>query len=54
MIAQRVFLGAIGLGLVLIGQPWSHALFVMGFPLAFLGLVAYNVAAWITGDGENP
>jgi hypothetical protein len=46
MLAERVFLAAIALGLLLIGQPWSHALFVVGFPLTFLGLVAFNVASW--------
>jgi hypothetical protein len=41
------------LGLVLIGQPWSHTLFVAGFPLAFLGLVAFNVTAWFGPDDSG-
>jgi len=49
MIAERVFLSAMGAGLVLIVQPWSHALFVLGFPLTFLGLLGYNFASWFGG-----
>ena len=55
MMAARLFLAAIGLGLVLIGQPWSHALFVLGFPLALVGLIAFNVAARLgQGPEEGP
>jgi hypothetical protein len=52
MLAERVFLAAIALGLALIGQPWSHALFVVGFPLTFLGLIAFNVASWFSPPGQ--
>jgi hypothetical protein len=52
MVAERVFLAAIGFGLVLIGQPWSHMLFIAGFPLTFLGLVAFNVATWFGGGAD--
>jgi hypothetical protein len=53
MIAEKVFLAAIGIGLVLIGQPWSHVLFVAGFPLTFLGLVAYNLVSWFGGSARE-
>ena len=43
-------LTAMGLGLGMIVQPWSHALFAVGFPFTLIALIAYNAAGWLTGD----
>lgn len=47
---QRASLAAMGLGLCLIVQPWSHALFAAGFPFTLIALTGYNAAGWLTGD----
>jgi hypothetical protein len=47
---QRASLAGLGIGLALIVQPWSHALFAAGFPFTLLALAAYNAAGWLTGD----
>jgi hypothetical protein len=47
---QRASLGAMGLGLAMIVQPWSHALFASGFPFTLIALVGYNAAGWFSGD----
>ena len=47
---QRASLAALGAGLALIVQPWSHGLFAAGFPLTLLALAGYNAAGWLTGE----
>jgi hypothetical protein len=47
---QRASLAAMGLGLGLIVQPWSHALFAAGFPFTLIALTGYNAAGWLSGD----
>jgi hypothetical protein len=47
---QRASLAAMGLGLGLIVQPWSHALFAAGFPFTLVALAGYNAAGWLSGD----
>jgi hypothetical protein len=47
---QRASLAALGLGLGMIVQPWSHALFAAGFPFTLIALAGYNAAGWLTGD----
>ncbi len=42
MKGERISLIAMGLGLIFIGQPFSHILFVLGFAITFAGIVAYN------------
>ena len=49
---ERAALLAMSLGLLALIQPWIHALFVVGFPLTFAGVVAYEVAAR-RGDREE-
>lgn len=46
----RACLAGMGLGLALIVQPFSHALFAAGFPLTLAALAAYNAAGWLTGE----
>ena len=43
MTSERWCLLAMALGLVMIGQPLSQAIFVLGFPVTFLGIVAFNI-----------
>jgi hypothetical protein len=38
------------LGLFLIVQPWSSALFTAGFPFTLAAIFAYNVSGWLSGD----
>jgi hypothetical protein len=52
MTLERLSLAAMGLGLVLIGQPWAHPLFMAGFPVILVGVAAYNVAG-ILGKGDR-
>lgn len=47
---QRASLVGLGLGLAMIVQPWSHALFTAGFPFTLIALAGYNAAGWLTGD----
>ena len=47
---QRASLAGLGLGLGMIVQPWSHALFAAGFPFTLIALAGYNAAGWLTGD----
>ncbi len=47
---QRASLAAMGLGLASIVQPWSHALFAVGFPFTLAALIAYNAAGWLSGE----
>jgi hypothetical protein len=50
MTFQRASLAGLGLGLGMIVQPWSHALFAAGFPFTLLALAGYNAAGWLTGE----
>lgn len=52
MTLERAALAAMGLGLVLVGQPWMHGLFMAGFPVILAGVAAYNAAA-ILGRGDR-
>jgi hypothetical protein len=47
---QRASLAALGLGLGMIVQPFSHALFAAGFPFTLIALAGYNLAGWLTGE----
>lgn len=47
---QRASLAALGLGLAMIVQPWSHALFSAGFPFTLIALAGYNAAGWLSGE----
>ena len=47
---QLASLAAMGAGLALIVQPWSHALFAAGFPFTLIALIGYNAAGWLSGD----
>ncbi|HLP42129.1 MAG TPA: hypothetical protein VK465_11520 [Fibrobacteria bacterium] len=42
---DRASLIAMAVGLLLVGQPWVHALFVLGFPLLLVGIAAQGAAA---------
>ena len=46
---------ALGAGLAMIVQPWSHALFAAGFPFTLAALIVHNVAGRLEGrsDGER-
>lgn len=51
---ERLSFILMGTGLLCIGQPFVHALFVLGFPLTLLGVILYNVAAFSARrDGEE-
>jgi hypothetical protein len=47
---QRLSLIAMALGLFLIVQPWSSALFSFGFPFTLAAIFTYNIAGWASGD----
>jgi hypothetical protein len=47
---QRISLLAMALGLFLIVQPWSSALFAAGFPFTLAAIFAYNVSGWLSGE----
>jgi len=54
MTLERAALLAMGSGLLLVVQPWSHFLFTAGFPLVLVGVLAYNASAWFgEGRGED-
>jgi hypothetical protein len=53
---DRASLIAMAAGLILVGQPWFHALFVLGFPLLLVGIAAQGAAAFIrarSGEGRE-
>ena len=47
---ERASLLAMGLGLLMIGQPWSRLLFAGGFAVALAGILAFNL---FSGKGEG-
>ena len=47
---QRGSLLGMAAGLGLIVQPWSHALFVVGFPFTIVAIAVFNAAGWISGE----
>ena len=46
---QRASLLGMAAGLGMIVQPWSHALFAVGFPFTMIAIAGYNAAGWMTG-----
>jgi hypothetical protein len=53
MTLERIALLAMGLGLVLVGQPWAHPLFMAGFPVILAGVAAYGIAGALGKGGRE-
>lgn len=50
MTPQRASLLAMGLGLLMITQPWREWIFAAGFPVTLIGLAVYNASGWFSGS----
>jgi hypothetical protein len=42
--AERITIGFIGLGLVMLMQPWSLALYSHAFAVLLIGVIGYSIA----------
>jgi hypothetical protein len=51
MKGERLSLSAMGLGLFMIGQPWSRHLFAAGFLVALAGIAAFHL---FSKSGKGP
>ena len=40
-------------GILMVWQPWSHALFRWGFAVTIMGIVAFTVAAHLPRDSQE-
>lgn len=44
MTFERACILAMALGLLMIGQPLSQTIFILGFPVTLGGIIAFNIA----------
>jgi len=56
IIADRIALGLMTLGIAMVWQPWFHGLFRWGFLVTLAGVVLFTVSSHMTGDAgaRNP
>ena len=47
---EGLALAVMAAGILMVWQPWSHALFRWGFPVTIVGIVAFMVAAHVPRD----
>jgi hypothetical protein len=54
LIAETITLAVMGGGILMVWQPWVHALFAWGFPVTIIGIVSFIVAAHLPeGEAER-
>ena len=50
---EALALAVMASGILMVWQPWSHALFRWGFAVTIVGIVAFMVAAHLPRDSEE-
>jgi hypothetical protein len=50
---EAIALAVMAAGILMVWQPWAHALFRWGFVVTIVGIVAFMVAAHLPRDAEE-
>jgi hypothetical protein len=51
---EAMALAVMGAGVLMVCQPWAHALFRWGFAVTIIGIVLFMVAAHLPSRPEHP
>lgn len=51
IVAERLAMGVMGLGIVMVCQPFSHGVFRYGFVVTLAGIVAFTIAGHLRDKG---
>ena len=53
VIAEAVALSVMGGGILMVWQPWVHALFRLGFPVTIIGIIGFMIASHLSDSAGS-
>lgn len=53
IIADRIALSLMTLGILMVWQPWAHALFRWGFVVTLAGVILFTVSSHMADNSAN-
>jgi len=52
-ISEAIALVIMASGILMVWQPWVHALFRLGFPVTIIGIIAFMVASHLSDSAGS-